>query len=616
MVSRVGLPNYRWLLLLASVAAASCWPQLASADPSNVQLDTTGFTVWNNQATVTFEDTRVGSYTCDRSRSGLYINGDRLGECSDRSVTTSGLHFGNGGQKRVGVQIRYERVSRDVGTGETTFLSYARTPIVYSGYQTFPVRPNITSASITDTSLFLDWTSPTHSGSTLDWWVFVSASSSPSNYSLAIKAVSDDPSARSATVDLATLTLTPGEPLFVWVALKSSTPSTSQSSYLYWSSAYRIDSEVLEVCADGHVSELGYFTGYDQSIAGSFQDAPCSLNSVAAHVYSFKLSAQRDVSFTFTPHTDFQSGQGTYGISVRTASLSGSILGEASDLGTVVVENLAIAADISYYIFITRSGAGGGYGWTLAFSYGFIPPPTPTPAPTPTPRLQPNLDFRLHPNPGGISYTAGTTYSFEFQGPAHIFPVTVQSSNPAALELGTNSNLTCDVVAEDEVTVSNQSSVLYAKACTAGRNTTLSLLGSQGQILDGYSIFVRGDAVSRPDLAMVPPGGDTDVSKRDVLGLGLVLGFVCGGFGVGCDMQLITNALVTIAAVGVMGFLLRRSRGAATSMSVGVAAAFGVSVLMLGYLWVGFDLWLVVIVLLPILALGGLAGLNKVRQAG
>ena len=271
---------------------------------------------------------------------------------------------------------------------------------------------------------------------------------------------------------------------------------------------------------------------------------------------------------------------------------------------------------LDYYVTVSRSGIVGGNDWVLSLAYSFIDPPTPTPLPTPTPRVQPNLDFRLHPNPGGISYTAGTTYSFEFQGPTHIFPVTVQSSNPAALELGTDSNLTCDVVAEDEVLVSNQSSVLYAKACTPGRDTTLSLLGSQGQVLDGYSIFVRGDAVSRPDPAMVPPGGDPDVSKRDVLGLGVVLGFVCGGFGVGCDMQLITNALVTIAAVGVMGFLLRRSRGAATSMSVGVAAAFGIAVLMLGYLWVGFDLWLVVVVLLPILALGGLAGLNKVRQAG
>ena len=76
----------------------------------------------------------------------------------------------------------------------------------------------------------------------------------------------------------------------------------------------------------------------------------------------------------------------------------------------------------------------------------------------------------------------------------------------------------------------------------------------------------------------------------------------------------ITNLLVTVAAVAVMAFLLRRSRGGATSMSVGVAATFGLLALMLGYLWLGFPLWLVGTVLTAVLAVGGLAAVVKFRQ--
>ena len=107
-----------------------------------------------------------------------------------------------------------------------------------------------------------------------------------------------------------------------------------------------------------------------------------------------------------------------------------------------------------------------------------------------------------------------------------------------------------------------------------------------------------------------------DVSKRDELGLSIILGVVCGGFGVGCDTDLITILVVIVGAVIVMAFLLRRSRGAATSMSVGVAATFALLVLMLGYLWLGFPLWLVVLVLIPVLAVGGIAAVVRFRQVG
>ena len=559
-----------------------------STEPSN-------YDVWNNSVRITFDDDRTylssqcdGRYTNSSNNTMYYSRGvfesegTRISsDCNARDITTSAINFGQGGSRSVGISITYDRDNR-----------VRRTPLAYSSNSyTFPARPSITSVSVSGTTLTVNWDSDdAHAGADLDWWIIASASSSPSANFAAQMVAENSPTARTGTLDVSSYDLTFGEPIYLWVAVTSGTPSASQAHYLYWSPDYQVDIDTLEACTEADVLDLGYLTGYDHSIQDSFLNASCEIDAKTSHAYKFRLASARDVDATFTPATDYEAGAGSYEVAIRRNEVDGVLLVDGSGGGLFDVDTFNVASSLDYYVTVSRSGIVGGNDWVLSLSYGFIDPPTPTPAPTPTPRVQPNLDFRLHPNPGGISYTAGTTYSFDFEGPTHIFPVTVQSSNPAALELGTDSNLTCDVVAEDEITVYNQSSVLYAKACAASRNTTLSLLGSQGQVLDGYSIFVRGDAVSRPDPAVFPPWGDPDVSKRDVLGLGIVLGFVCGGFGVGCDMQLITNALVTIAAVGVMGFLLRRSRGAATSMSVGVAAAFGVSVLMLGYLWVGFDL--------------------------
>ena len=341
-------------------------------------------------------------------------------------------------------------------------------------------------------------------------------------------------------------------------------------------------------------------------------------DAVGANVYSFEMSAQRSTTFTFTPVTSFGTGtqDGEYKLRVRSGSLGGDVIGEADGDGALTLSSLALGSGITYVIEVIRYGTGGGHEWSLSLSYGFIQAPTPTPVPTPTPRVQLNLDFRLHPNPGGIAYTADTVYSLEPEGGAGFFPVTVRSANPAALELSLSSTITCDTTADDEVEVDGQGDTLYVKACTAGHNTTLTVISGGGDLLAQYSVFVRGGPVPTPAPAMVSQGVGADVSKRDELGFGIILGVVCGGFGVGCDTDLITILVVIVGAVIVMAFLLRRSRGAATSMSVGVAATFALLVLMLGYLWLGFPLWLVVLVLIPVLAVGGIAAVVRFRQVG
>ena len=623
-----GPATRRLLLLLALLLvglALSVRPGEVSAAPSNVQLITSGFNVWNNSVRITFDDTHTypgndcdGSYQYPHNgrtytyTPGVFAYPTRIhSSCNARDITTSAINFGSGGSRRVNIRIVYDDYVS--GTGGSSKLI---TPSAYSNSYTFPTAPNITSFSVSGTILTVNWDSHAHTGSDLDWWIIASASTSPSEAFASQMVAEDSPTARTGTLDLSSYDLTFGKPIYLWVAVTSGTPSASQAHYLYWSNGYQADLDTLEECTEEDVLDLGYLTGYDHSIQGSFLNAPCEVDAKTSHAFRFRLASARDVDATFTPATDYGAGAGSYEVAIRRNSLDGLLLESGSGAASFDVDTFNVAAGLDYYVTVSRSGVIGRDDWVLSLAYGHIAPPTPTPLPTPTPRIQPNQDFRLHPHPGGIAYTVDTVYQFEFEGISHVFPVTARSSNPAALELAVSPDVTCDTAAADEVQADSQSIVLYVKACTAGRNTTLSLVGSGGDFLAEYSIFVRGEGVPEPEPATIPQGLGADVTKRDELGLGIVLGVVCGGFGVGCDTDLIINILVTVAAVVVMGLLLKRSRGGATSMSVGVAAAFGVAVLMLGYLWVGFDLWLVVIVLLPILAVGGIAAVNKGRQAG
>ena len=610
------------LLAVVVIAAAwAPWPAQVGADPSNVQFSASGFTVWNNRVSVSFTDsTTYSSSSCDGRydgnwrypdepydlrtyNQGVFANGVRLSSnCNTRSGSTTGINFGDGGQVRVGVYIRRESGGPP-----------RNTPASYSNYRTLPERVNITSASVSGDALTVNWDSPVHTDSTLDWYIIGSTSSSLSDAFATVEVATDSPGARTGTLDLSSYSLTFGEPIHVWVAVSSTTPGTSQAHYLYWSRSYQVDTDALEACTESDVEDLGYLSGYDHSLQGSFIDAPCEVDSKTAHAYKFRLAAQRDANATFTPGVAYESRQGTYEVVVRTGALDGVILKEGNGEGTFSVDALQIAPNTDYYATVIRSGTGGGEAWALALSYGYIAPPTPTPAPTPTPRIQPNLDFRLHPNPAGIGYTAGETYSFEPEGPSFVYPLAVRSANPAALELSTSPSITCDTTAADSVRV-DDGDTLHVRACTGGRNTTLQVISQGGDLVGEYPVYVRGGPVPAPAASVISQGVGQDVSKRDLIGLSIVVGVVCGGFGVGCDVDLVTNLIVTVAAVGVMAFLLRRSRGAATSMGIGVAAVFGLVALMLGHLWVGFPLWVVAIVLIAILAVGGVAFVVKARQ--
>ena len=455
---------------------------------------------------------------------------------------------------------------------------------------------------------------------------------------LAVLLAEDSPNTRSATISLSdlatTITVPPsGESTtYLWlVASVDSTNPPDEDDYLNgtspgFSPSYALDWG-LQDCDDSYFQDLGDLSGYSHDITGGDLAAPeCRVHYedsngttvVGAETFRFRLPDTRDVTVTLTVPSAFAgTAEGRYKVRIRSQGIGGTIVATEE---TVQANQLEIELDaftassgFDYFLEVMRKGTGGGYDWSMNLAYGFIQPRTPTPAPTPTPRIQPNLDFRLHPNPSGIGYTADETYSFESEGPSHIYPLTVRSANPAALELSIRSSVVCDTTSPDSVRVGT-GDALYVRACTPGRNTTLQIIAQGGDLVGEYPVYVRGGPVPTPGTAVISQGIGQDVSKRDLIGLSIVVGVVCGGFGVGCDVDLITNLIVTVVAVGVMAFLLQRSRGAATSMGIGVAAAFAVVALMLGHLWVGFPLWLVGIVLIAILAVGGVAWVVKGRQ--
>ena len=105
-------PATRRLLLLALLLVAfalSLRPGEVSADPSNVQLITSGFNVWNNSVRITFDDSTYLSSECDGRYTnasnnsvyyarGVFGGGTRISlDCNARDITTSAINFGQGG---------------------------------------------------------------------------------------------------------------------------------------------------------------------------------------------------------------------------------------------------------------------------------------------------------------------------------------------------------------------------------------------------------------------------------------------------------------------------------------------------------------------------------------
>ena len=625
-----------WLaIVLAFLGAGAVLGMPRPAEASVTAFDITGYdfytgrlsytysTSWDNCPIGTYRrylyiqnEAQVGSFVDGNEyrRTGAYLYAGSGNGCPARDGATATTHYYNGSGSR------------------TVWAHQGRTGTSnYSDTYSFPTRVSIdASTSVSGDTLTVNWSSISVS-SNADWHYLITSERDGTVLQSGMLA-ENSPATRSASILLNLPepgddeTATGVYRVLVFVSISDpSSVSYPGGGFLApsYSNFFTFSYNQLAACGDGDISDWGYVDGYSHDVSGNLRDATCSVHAsvwghgdvsaTPANIYSFRLISQRDVSLTLTPVTEFAGSTGGYKIRVRNSTPDGTIIGEGTGTDSIELTDLSIGAGIRYVVEVMRYGTGGGQEWTLTLFYGYITPPTATPAPTPTPRIQPNLDFRLYPNPAGIGYTADETYSFESEGPPNVYPLTVRSANPAALELSVSSSIVCNITAPDSVRV-DDSDTLHVRACTAGRNTTLQVISDGGDLVGEYPVYVRGGPVPTPAAAVIGQGIGQDVSKRDLIGITIVVGVVCGGFGVGCDVDLVTNLIVTAVAVGVMAFLLRKSRGAATSMGIGVAATFAVVVLMLGHLWVGFPLWVVGIVLTTILAVGGTAFVVKGRQ--
>ena len=631
-----GLPplaRRRWAVFLAAAAAVLCLWLAAGQGVFATHLyhgfGVTSYDYLSNQLSFSWTvPTSIASTNCFGSR-GTQLYQDSVSQGKVGTCNITGFDISRVTLSRTGSASSFHINTLSSGTTANSD-SYSFTP---------PDAVDITSATYSASTgdITVSWTADdtelAAETGTVYWHYYATVTSEASALTSAVYgSLATGSSVRSAAIDTDDgLVYTAGQELHLWVYATTDDLQTEtdyddavdNSHYLTFSEPEALTIGSLSGCASGDIIDLGYLYGYGFDVTGTLDATACSVDAgvatgygdtseVPANVYRFRLATARVATLTLTPVTPFRADGGEYRFRLRSDSLDGNIVSEAAGTGNINGSG-SLGGGLSYVLEVMRYGVGGSYVYSIAISYGHIEAPTPTPLPTPTPRVQPNLDFRLHPDPAGIGYVAGATYSFEFEGPDR-YPVTVRSVNPAALELSLSSLVVCDTTAEDELEADGPDDVLYVKACTAGRNTTLRVIAEGGGLLAEYPIFVRGGPVPTPGPAGVSQGVGEDVSKRDLLGVGIILSVVCGGFGVGCDTDLITNLLVTVAAVAVMAFLLRRSRGGATSMSVGVAAAFALVALMLGYLWLGFPLWLVGTVLTAVLAVGGLAAVVKFRQ--
>ena len=462
-------------------------------------------------------------------------------------------------------------------------------------------------------TLSLTWPAVSNLPATTDWYYYLRIGSATGATVASGKFADDAPTLASASIAL-TRRLTPGGTYYVRILPYSNTPWNSQGFK-------EVTTTTGSACADSDAVDLGKLTGYSTDRIGTLETTDCTIGGKSADLYKFQLSTARDTDFSLTPLTVFDSSgySSGYSLRVRQTNLAGNSVGHATGLGNLDIDDVAVGASINYVVEVQRSGVGGGYGYSLNIAYGYVQPPTPTPAPTSTPRAQPNLDFRLVPHPEGFYYRVGQKYDFSAEGPAASFPLTVRSGNPAAFALAANVGMDCPAAGlpPDSVTLQNHNDTLYLTACAAGNNSTLSAIGSDGELLAQYSLYIGGGVA--PPAASAPvtgPGGTAPPPPSDKLGIGIIIGAICTGVGVACDADLITRMLVTGLAAAVFIYLISQKRGRITEIGFGTAAAFCLVALMLGHLWVGFPLWIVGLAIVAVLAMGGVGYLQKGRQAG
>ena len=513
------------------------------------------------------------------------------------------------------------------------------------------IRVAISAASYSPSSntISVSWTAPTGIPPETDWWLLGTRDNDvqdtdhtdSASRPIAVLLAEDSPNARSATIALrelaTTITVPPsGESTtYLWLvaSLDSSNPPDeddySNGTTAGFSVSYALDWS-LQDCDDSYFQALGNLSGYSHDITGGDLAAPiCRVHYedssgttvVGAETFRFRLSDTRDVTLTLTVPSAFpRTTEGRYKVRIRSQGSNGTIVaseetGQANQL-EIELDAFIASSGFDYFLEVMRQGYGGGYDWSMNLAYGFIQPPTPTPEPTATPRAQPNLDFRLYPNPGSQSYAQGEVYRFSFEGDAARLPVQVRVGNSSALALGGSGSVSCsgNPASDDVLTLRSLSSPVHMRTCEGNANSSIEVLGGNDEQLAIYMVFIAGTAAAAAVPEPVPLDWGEDVSGRDLIGLTIVIASVCQGVGSGCDAPLIKNAFVFIVAVGAACIPLLGGRRRDSSLTTGVAIGLFIVVLMLGWLVAGFPLWILGVVILVVFALGALSFVRKMGE--
>ena len=292
--------------------------------------------------------------------------------------------------------------------------------------------------------------------------------------------------------------------------------------------------------------------------------------------------------------------------------------GSASDSSTPTAQNSGNPADFyqsatsgSYRINVENITAGDTYNLSLQ-AFG-LPPPTRTPIPTPTPRFQPNVDVRLDPDPRGVAYEDNEVYRFRVEGGAGSFPALIRSSNATAVRVTGSSGSTLDCTAGAQVDDLDQLDAIYVHVCDGGVSSTLEIIKEADySLLAQYPIFVAGGPAPAPGAVDGPT--DYGVQGEDPIGVGILVGAICDGANVDCNMELATNGLALALALflGITPTLVARGRPSGFSLGIGIA--LGLATLLLATMWVGLPLWMVGAALLAVLGLALIGAFIKLRK--
>ena len=300
--------------------------------------------------------------------------------------------------------------------------------------------------------------------------------------------------------------------------------------------------------------------------------------------------------------------------------------GSASDAAAPTAQNQANPADFyqqvtsgSYRVNLENITQDDTYNLSLQ-AFG-LPPPTRTPIPTPTPRFQANLDVRINPNPAGRQYELNhAPYAFTVEGTPDSFPVLVRSQDPdVRVTTSSVTTLTCDATTDAALEDVDQLQTFHLHVCGAvARSATLEVIRETDRaILATYSIFIGGAGVApTPAPAPGPTTDDDDYTEQgsDEIGLGMLIGAVCDGANVACQVDLLKNGIAFAVALVAGSVPTIVARGRPSGFSLGIGLALGMATLLLMTTWIGLPLWMVGSALVMVIGLALVGGFIKFRR--